>query len=411
MAGWVAFLLLIVGIVWYVRRHWSSAEYLEKVKRLEEARQSRLERTGVQVQWGAALETKENPVQGISLPVVELPSASREQQEHVWALGRQATQLKTEKRWDEAVECLMQQRALAAELNVVMGTANLLRLPLYLQQAGQFEDAQAEFERLLASAESEVDGWLSPNVSPASRALAIARERQLIADKARLASKRQKRPDLMETYQALSDTEARTIEALQPVVECERAALVAASEAEQARVLSSYRKPKGKDSGMAKNFDLMTAFVERTLGRPIGATRPVKLSGADTAAALWELNDLFRTNLAQLRTLAYDPAFEAETDVVIEAVVMRYPGATWSALSAGAWRVLLERHQQALVVALANEAAGNPVMSIPEGFPESARTGAAVLFLLHGMTLPFPAADRSGFEVPEGALPATLSRH
>lgn len=162
---------------------------------------------------------------------------------------------------------------------------------------------------------------------------------------------------------------------------------------------------------MAKNFDLMIAFIERTLGRPIGALRPVWLSGGDTAAALWELNDLFRANLAQLRTLAYDPAFEAETDVVIEAVVMRYPGATWSALSAGAWRVLLERHQQALVVALANEAAGNPVMQIPEGFPESARTGVAVLFLLHGMTLPFPAADRSGFEVPEGALPETLSRH
>ncbi len=157
-----------------------------------------------------------------------------------------------------------------------------------------------------------------------------------------------------------------------------------------------------------KNFKLFNDFILKVLGKPLESTRPVYLTGGQGVEALWPLNEDFRPNIEQIRALPYDASFETAADEAIEARAM---GTSWPVVAAGTWRVLLERQQQAIVVAATNERAGNPLMPVPSDLPVSARTGAAMLFLMHGMKLPFPVADRSGMTLPVGSAPASLTRH
>lgn len=157
-------------------------------------------------------------------------------------------------------------------------------------------------------------------------------------------------------------------------------------------------------------FALMKRFVQQATGRPLESLRPESLSGADAAEALWPLNERFRPHLEQIRSLPYDALFEGEANAAIEQLVDKQ-GADWGELSAGAWRVLLERQQQGIVVAMANERAGNPLMPIPAVLTAAQRTVVVALFLLHGMKLPFPAENRSALELPAGSARASLRRH
>lgn len=160
-----------------------------------------------------------------------------------------------------------------------------------------------------------------------------------------------------------------------------------------------------------ENIELFERLVLQVTGVPLRSQRPAYLSGWQVVESLWPLNEAFRPKWLMIRGLPYDPLFEHEADEAIAARALGLPGADWESLPAGAWRVLLERQQQAIVVALANETAGNPLMPVPEGFPESARSAAAMLFLLHRMKLPFPVEDRSDMTLPSGSALASLRRH
>lgn len=159
-----------------------------------------------------------------------------------------------------------------------------------------------------------------------------------------------------------------------------------------------------------KRFDLFRMFAERILGKPLETVQPQFMTGLQAVEALWPLNERFRPHIERIRTLSYDAVFEIEADAAIESLVNDM-SVSWDAVSAGAWRVLLERQQQAITVAVANELAGNPVMPIPAGFSDIQRTVAAAISLLHSMELPFPPDDRSGFEVPLGSAPESLRLH
>lgn len=150
---------------------------------------------------------------------------------------------------------------------------------------------------------------------------------------------------------------------------------------------------------------LLRAFLESNCGGPLEGLAPLRLSSDDVAAALWPLNDLFRPQMARVREQLYRPSFEAAADVAIERFVAAPVAGSWSAIEAGTWRVLLERHLQALTLVMAGDAG----MTVPAQLPRAARTGAAMLFLLHQMKLPWPAADRSHFELPPGAVPGSLT--
>lgn len=159
-----------------------------------------------------------------------------------------------------------------------------------------------------------------------------------------------------------------------------------------------------------EKFTLFRAFAEKIIGRPLESVEPQHLSGWQCVSALWPLNERFRPNLARIRALPYDADFAGEADTAIERLLVK-PEADWADLSAGAWRVLLERQQQAIMLSVVNERAGNPVTVVPPGFSDAQMTVAVALNLLHGMELPWPPQDRAGFDIPPASALGSLRPH
>lgn len=158
------------------------------------------------------------------------------------------------------------------------------------------------------------------------------------------------------------------------------------------------------------NAGLLESLFRREIGYlPTPADGVVTLSGWQVVELLWPLNERFRPLFQRIATVPYNDAFSADADTAIERMV--FDSADWADLPAGVWRVLLERQQQMLRVALANEMTGTPLMSLPAALPHGALPAAAMLFWLHGMRLPFPPADRSGSALPPAAALASLRPH
>lgn len=153
---------------------------------------------------------------------------------------------------------------------------------------------------------------------------------------------------------------------------------------------------------MNQSTDLAFAFFERIFGMPLEQIQPVPVSGWELVEILWPLNDYFRPRLDRIKTLHYDPSCEAAADYAIEAFADHPILETWRELPLPVWRVLLERQQQLILVALVNEKEGNTITHLPDGLPDSARLPGVMLLLLHGMKLPWPAKDRARFVLPEG---------
>lgn len=125
------------------------------------------------------------------------------------------------------------------------------------------------------------------------------------------------------------------------------------------------------------------------------------ITGFRYVEIMWPFNDMFRSRLHDIRTVPYSAQYESEADAAITRLA-ESPDTAWVGVSDGAWRVLLERHIQMNIVALANEAAGNPLMTLPPGpdlSEDDLRVGLALLWLLK-MKLPFPVEERSSFVLP-----------
>ena len=103
------------------------------------------------------------------------------------ALLRKATEYADAKDWDCAISCLRKANA-RAPFQVLGKSA--LRLPLYLQKAGRFDEAMREFERLLSGVESGINSQFAHRSTSVRTMLAHA-EYQAIYDKIRLAFQRQ----------------------------------------------------------------------------------------------------------------------------------------------------------------------------------------------------------------------------
>lgn len=157
---------------------------------------------------------------------------------------------------------------------------------------------------------------------------------------------------------------------------------------------------------------LLMAYMAAALNKmPDEWGAPRALSGMDVIAALWPLNDLFHPHLHDVGQLPYEPRYEADADNAVESFVLHGPAA-WAELPAGVWRVLMERHLQALAFASVNEAARNSaLMTIPDALPESSLQGAAMIYMLHGMKLPYPVKPRSAGEFPQPGAPVSRWLH
>lgn len=143
-------------------------------------------------------------------------------------------------------------------------------------------------------------------------------------------------------------------------------------------------------------LDRLQAWCEHHCRSPLGSLQPVPVDGWAAVEALWPLNDAFRPLITAFRSLPYDAAFEPHADRAIDGFLET---GQWGPLSLETWRVLLERHTQAIIVATLNAQAGNAPLSLPRELPKEAMTGAVVIWFLYAMKLPYPAGDRSRHEV------------
>lgn len=161
----------------------------------------------------------------------------------------------------------------------------------------------------------------------------------------------------------------------------------------------------------AEHAALFEQWVRERIDAPLEQARPMPLDGQAVSEALWPLNARFAPRLERIKALAYDPRWEAQADMALAALALH--GDDWSEVPLGAWRVLYERHSQALIVAQIKRQAGEPMFVIPEGFPERDRTAYVALGLLYRMTLPFGSDGRSHGASTSGApaRPAPRKKH
>jgi hypothetical protein len=146
--------------------------------------------------------------------------------EETAALMREATAAKNVRDWPRAIDCL--QRA-----KMRMGSGHTidawLRLPVFLQQAGRFSEAMAEFAWLVErvnARDQRLIGDGGPYFMQRLMAVCLAH----IYDKMRLACKREKLPEQAERYAGMKDEQDDLADKLERLVEKERKAERAAYE-------------------------------------------------------------------------------------------------------------------------------------------------------------------------------------
>lgn len=119
-------------------------------------------------------------------------------------LLRQATSHKESGDWDAAVKCLYQFKRMAETDSTVYPIETHLRLPLYLQAAGRFNDAIAEFNLLLNNAKAQKAKEYAHQPVRVQTMLWHS-DLSIVYDKMRLAYQREGLPDEVARYRKLSD--------------------------------------------------------------------------------------------------------------------------------------------------------------------------------------------------------------
>jgi DNA repair ATPase RecN len=147
------------------------------------------------------------------------------QKDEVFAsLNRQATDAKDKNDWALAVALLKQAKARQGQMY------QDTRLAAFLQQAGQFDEAMAEFEWLLDRVPEQCKTLAGFN-SPTYQYSCVIRRYETIHNAIRIAAKRAKRVDLVEKHQAMVDTYQSEAEKLEKILERERKAEIKAYDA------------------------------------------------------------------------------------------------------------------------------------------------------------------------------------
>lgn len=154
-------------------------------------------------------------------------------------LNREATKRKTAKDLVGAIACLREAKALAGQTDISFPVETWLRLPLFLQAAGETREAICEFDALAAETRTRVC-LATPQASPSAWESLEHAELASIYYKAALACKRAKLPVEEAKYARLSETHRAQHEVLKEQVRSEMAARYAARQEERAR-----RRPRG----------------------------------------------------------------------------------------------------------------------------------------------------------------------
>lgn len=150
-------------------------------------------------------------------PISLQTSVTVERDEVLAELNRRATESKHAGDWGAAVALLQQAKARQGDMY------EDTRLALFLQQAGRFDEAMAEFSWLLEQAHPQCEAEF-PHQSTTVRRAAVASRRARIHDKIRLACQRETRLDMADAHQALSKAFWAEQKALKPEIEAARVA-------------------------------------------------------------------------------------------------------------------------------------------------------------------------------------------
>ena len=126
-----------------------------------------------------------------------------EDEQRIAALHREATEHKASKEWDKAIACLQEAERLKPKVATIYPVKHALRLPLFLQQAGRFDEAMQEFQKLLDGTEARIAHQFSHQKKTVQKKLAHADYADIYKAMS-TACKREKRMDLTEKYQNLS---------------------------------------------------------------------------------------------------------------------------------------------------------------------------------------------------------------
>lgn len=137
--------------------------------------------------------------------------------EELRRLNREATEAKKIKDWERAVVCLQLARERMRDSTCSHTLESWLRLPIFLQQAGRFDEAMAEFNLLIQDTKPRIDRELA-HALPYARRFSIASSLMRIYDKMRLACQREKLPRETERYAKMSEQQRDIREKLEPLV-------------------------------------------------------------------------------------------------------------------------------------------------------------------------------------------------
>lgn len=123
-------------------------------------------------------------------------------EQRISSLHREATELKSNGDLDRAIQCLREAENLKKNVRTIYPIKHSLRLPLFLQQSGKFDEAMVEFQRLLDGTEKRVLAWL-PKRNIGSKKMLMEADLYQIYGSMVTACKREKRQDLVEEYSEL----------------------------------------------------------------------------------------------------------------------------------------------------------------------------------------------------------------
>jgi tetratricopeptide (TPR) repeat protein len=136
-------------------------------------------------------------------------------------LHKEATRNK-ESNWDAAVACLQEAAQLMRERGGNYAIDRWTRLPVFLQQAGRYEEAMQEFQRLLDEVKPRVAKETELVTLPSVRRKQVHLNFVHIYDKIRMVCKREKLLDKALEYKELAEKHQIIVDELSALLEIER---------------------------------------------------------------------------------------------------------------------------------------------------------------------------------------------
>ncbi|KIC38129.1 hypothetical protein RA27_20370 [Ruegeria sp. ANG-R] len=112
---------------------------------------------------------------------------------------------------------------------------------------------------------------------------------------------------------------------------------------------------------------------------------PMPVDPWEALELLFELHPMFTARYDAIKSAPFDRIHDEETDGALCQLAMTDSFAGWDGLSAGGWRVMIERLIWSETVIAANAAQNNPVIAhLPEGLDRMSSAKALLLMYLLG---------------------------